>query len=533
MNKLKELNIELATKKFKNNNIIDPALIDKNRSTSKCLLYQDNLNIFNLSYRKADLSFLDEYLVGEYEKEDERITAEYFKLVTIEELINCIFLLMTLASCFAYNEAKICFEECSYDNKSRDDIIVLSLAFSSLSTVLFIIILIFKYYHYFLLYKNAKYLQPYANFFKTKLFRYFCLECILAILHPNLLFKDKYFTTNRKINLKEITYNVNDIFLLIQCLRLLYLIIIFAITSDFYSPRADRICKMMGNTLNLFFSFRALFVERTAIMLIYCSIIICAMLSYMIKIISQPIIDLENNIKLHNFGNCVWYVIITMTTVGYGDMYPDSTLGRLIGCVVAISGNVLVALIVSFFQEKTNLQSEETNALDFIQRVNEKEEVMKASAAYFKANMLYIINKRKIENGVLQLNKNNKNKMIKLVKDKIEARKRFKNLFHKFHIHFKMENDVDKIKKKIDNLDYAEADLSNYINLINIKIKELIRNINGYSNNLTHNINNDKRTKNNDENMNYDNNSKLRDNSIIHEIEEYDSEKEPEPKDTE
>lgn len=50
-----------------------------------------------------------------------------------------------------------------------------------------------------------------------------------------------------------------------------------------------------------------------------------------------------------------------------------------------------------------------------------------------------------------------------------------------------MEADVDKIKKKIDNLDYAEGDLSNYINLINIKIKELIRNINGYSNNLKRN----------------------------------------------
>jgi hypothetical protein len=221
-----------------------------------------------------------------------------------------------------------------------------------------------------------------------------------------------------------------------------------------------------------------------------------------------------------------------MTTVGYGDMYPNNTLGRLIGCIVAISGNVVVALIVSFFQEKTNMQSEETSALEFIKRVNEKEEVMRASAAYFKANMLYIINKRKIENGVIPLNKNSKNKLIQLVKNKIEARKRFKNLFHKFHIHFKMETDVDKIKKKIDNLDYAESDLSNYINLINIKIKELIRNINGYSNNLNSNQNYDKEINNDGNIMNYDNISK-KDNSIINEIEEPYSDKEPEPQDSE
>jgi hypothetical protein len=173
-----------------------------------------------------------------------------------------------------------------------------------------------------------------------------------------------------------------------------------------------------------------------------------------------------------------------MTTVGYGDIYPETTLGRIVGCTIAISGNVVVALIISFFQEQTYLEIEEKNALDFMQRVNEKEEIMKASAKYFKANMLYIIQRKKMENGTYPQNAKNKNELIRLVKDKIAARKRFKFLFHKFHLHFKMEADVDKIKKKIDNLDYAEGDLSNYINLINIKIKELIRNINGYSNNL-------------------------------------------------
>ena len=141
---------------------------------------------------------------------------------------------------------------------------------------------------------------------------------------------------------------------------------------------------------------------------------------------------------------------------------------------------------------------------------------MKASAEYFKANMLYIIFKKKYESGIIPDNEKNKNKLIRLVKDKIEARKRFKNLFHKFHIHFKMETDVDKIKKKIDDLDYAEIDLSNYINLINIKIKELIRNINGYSNNLNNadNINDNININNEIKNKNENN------KSFIHEIED-------------
>ena len=507
----------MVSKKNNINNINIGKIIDElSKTITNGSICQDNMNLIPLNSARIDSSFLDKYLEGEEKKEDERITAEYFKLVTIDELIGCILVLMTIASCFIYNETKMCLEDCSFDDSIKDDIINLSLLFSSITTLVFIISLGVKYYHYYLLYKNARYIQAYSNFFRTRLFRYFILEFLLAILHPNLLFKKKNFTTNKGFNIKEITYNVNDMLLLIQCLRLVYLIIIFAICSEFYSPRADRICKMMGNKLNLFFSFRALFINRTALMLGYCSIILCTMLAYMLKILSQPISDMYNSKEFHNFGNCLWYVIITMTTVGYGDIYPVTTLGRIVGCLIATLGNVVVALIVSFFQEKTNLKGDEKSALEFIQRVNEKEGVMKASAEYFKANMLYIIFKKKYESGIIPDNEKNKNKLIRLVKDKIEARKRFKNLFHKFHIHFKMETDVDKIKKKIDDLDYAEIDLSNYINLINIKIKELIRNINGYSNNLNNadNINDNININNEIKNKNENN------KSFIHEIED-------------
>jgi voltage-gated potassium channel len=56
---------------------------------------------------------------------------------------------------------------------------------------------------------------------------------------------------------------------------------------------------------------------------------------------------------IHNFGDALWWSVVTVTTVGYGDQYPVSPGGRGVAVVLMFAGigliGVLTATVASYF----------------------------------------------------------------------------------------------------------------------------------------------------------------------------------------
>lgn len=70
-----------------------------------------------------------------------------------------------------------------------------------------------------------------------------------------------------------------------------------------------------------------------------CGIMICfsAILMYYLERNAQP--DAFSNI-----GDGLWWSIVAFTTVGYGDLYPITPLGRILSSIISLVGIAMIAL---------------------------------------------------------------------------------------------------------------------------------------------------------------------------------------------
>ena len=90
------------------------------------------------------------------------------------------------------------------------------------------------------------------------------------------------------------------------------------------------------------------------IVTLFTSILI---LSYLTRIVERPF-SLQQNLNMSEpFLNNVYMTVITMTTVGYGDFSPTSTLGKVMAMLIALYGGFIISLLIVSVQGIFNFQN--------------------------------------------------------------------------------------------------------------------------------------------------------------------------------
>lgn len=84
------------------------------------------------------------------------------------------------------------------------------------------------------------------------------------------------------------------------------------------------------------------------------------------------------NASIKTAGDAIWWSVSTITTAGYGDVYPTTGEGRVVAAILMVSGiglfGILSGLAASFFigSKQQNIVHEENKILARLERLEEK-----------------------------------------------------------------------------------------------------------------------------------------------------------------
>ncbi|KAB5581924.1 hypothetical protein PHYPO_G00181200 [Pangasianodon hypophthalmus] len=87
---------------------------------------------------------------------------------------------------------------------------------------------------------------------------------------------------------------------------------------------------------------------REMVMLLVFICVAMAIFGALAQLLEHGLDLKSSNEEYASIPAACWWVIISMTTVGYGDMYPITVPGRVLGGLCVVSGIVLLALPITF-----------------------------------------------------------------------------------------------------------------------------------------------------------------------------------------
>jgi voltage-gated potassium channel len=97
-----------------------------------------------------------------------------------------------------------------------------------------------------------------------------------------------------------------------------------------------RIIHLFFRTVTIFESNRLMYIMAFA----FTSVFVGAFAEYIVE-------TSVHNSKINTFGDALWWSIVTVTTVGYGDIYPVTITGRIIASILMIIGITILGLFIS------------------------------------------------------------------------------------------------------------------------------------------------------------------------------------------
>lgn len=251
-------------------------------------------------------------------------------------------------------ESELYYQSNRFNDQSRSSTLHNSLRFIvSLTTILLLLSLLFRHF-----------LSP--NSRKSTLY----IEFLLYGTHwpPGI---DWTFSIQQLDG--NLTLTGDAVFNLFLLCRIYLLFQLIGSFSKWRSEFAQKTCKEANCDANLTFAFKAM-LQTSPFLLISVSVLtVVCICGWSIRTFERPYNQSHpTGMDFDPIWNSFWLTIVSMTTVGYGDLYPRTHPGRIITVFSSIFGIFLISIMVLTLTKMMAFRNGEMRVCDLMGRLTRK-----------------------------------------------------------------------------------------------------------------------------------------------------------------
>ncbi len=175
---------------------------------------------------------------------------------------------------------------------------------------------------------------------------------------------------------KDVVYDIDSLLCVAMFVRVFYLPRFYGeVLSDLRSDAALAISRV--NSVVLDTNFVVKYVLANSLECVIMLTALCIVLfAYTLMVFERPL----DNGTLGNYANCLWLIVITMTTVGYGDEFPITVLGRCVAVAASLAAVILLAITTNLVVSKLTLSRSEVKVIEVMSTISLRDDLRTAAA---------------------------------------------------------------------------------------------------------------------------------------------------------
>lgn len=267
----------------------------------------------------------------------------------------------------------------------------------TISTIilLFLIMAHAKLDHQILVHKREAPEEDVEEFFLSSHFKVLLLELFANSIHCPPGVNHEFVSTQLGGTL---TISINELCACAMLVRVYLILKLFRHFTKWTSPKAKDFCRQFGIEPSPLFAVKAMLKEKPFHLLVPLILLSILVFSLSVRIFERGFLSESSQQDYSYIWNSMWLVMLTMTTVGYGDFFPRTHFGRFIIVLACLWGIFLISLMIVTLTNFILFKNEESRSFDYMKKVEAMDRSKKFARLYIRAQLrryLYYRNHRK------------------------------------------------------------------------------------------------------------------------------------------